>query len=75
MIVALYPPPPPHPAAPLPAHFDAPGARIRAWSAPASSPTNSREQANRQRARRRALWLAVHGVDIGPGRQALLPRQ
>ncbi|MFF2506027.1 hypothetical protein ACFVTY_21935 [Streptomyces sp. NPDC058067] len=25
-----------------------------------------REQEKRQRARRRALWLAVHGVDIGP---------
>ncbi|MEU8484292.1 hypothetical protein [Streptomyces sp. NPDC048641] len=25
-----------------------------------------REQAKQQRARRRALWLAVHGVDIGP---------
>ncbi|MGP4047532.1 hypothetical protein [Streptomyces sp. 2A115] len=25
-----------------------------------------REEARRQRARRRALWLAVHGVDIGP---------
>lgn len=27
-----------------------------------------REKARRQRARRRALWLAVHGVDIGPHR-------
>ncbi|MFE4249080.1 hypothetical protein ACFRU3_06195 [Streptomyces sp. NPDC056910] len=27
-----------------------------------------REQAKRQRARRRTLWLAVHGVDIGPRR-------
>lgn len=25
-----------------------------------------REEARRQRARRRTLWLAVHGVDIGP---------
>ncbi len=25
-----------------------------------------REQARRQRARRRTLWLAVHGVDAGP---------
>ncbi|WP_406169926.1 hypothetical protein [Streptomyces sp. NBC_00996] len=25
-----------------------------------------RREAQRQRARRRALWLAVHGVDIGP---------
>lgn len=25
-----------------------------------------REEAKRQRARRRALWLAVHGVDVGP---------
>lgn len=25
-----------------------------------------REEGRRQRARRRALWLAVHGVDIGP---------
>ncbi|MGW3412982.1 hypothetical protein [Streptomyces sp. NPDC000888] len=24
------------------------------------------EESRRQRARRRALWLAVHGVDIGP---------
>ncbi|RVU24417.1 hypothetical protein EOT10_15505 [Streptomyces antnestii] len=27
-----------------------------------------REQAKRQRGRRRALWLAVHGVDIGTRR-------
>ncbi|UXY27703.1 hypothetical protein [Streptomyces sp. HUAS TT20] len=27
-----------------------------------------REQARQQRARRRALWLAVHGVDVGPRR-------
>ncbi|MFI8092668.1 hypothetical protein ACIF9R_30825 [Streptomyces sp. NPDC086080] len=27
-----------------------------------------REQAKRQRARRRVLWLAVHGVDVGPRR-------
>ncbi|WP_406338585.1 hypothetical protein [Streptomyces sp. NBC_00649] len=26
------------------------------------------EQAERRRARRRTLWLAVHGVDIGPRR-------
>lgn len=25
-----------------------------------------RREAQRQRARRRALWVAVHGVDIGP---------
>jgi len=25
-----------------------------------------REEARRQRARRRALWFAVHGIDIGP---------
>ncbi len=25
-----------------------------------------REKARRQRARRRALWLAVHGIDVGP---------
>lgn len=25
-----------------------------------------REHARQQRARRRALWLAVHGVDVGP---------
>jgi hypothetical protein len=25
-----------------------------------------REEARRQRGRRRALWLAVHGIDIGP---------
>ncbi|MPY57857.1 hypothetical protein FNH08_11970 [Streptomyces spongiae] len=25
-----------------------------------------REEVRRQRARRRALWLAVHGIDIGP---------
>ncbi|MEV7196380.1 hypothetical protein AB0N81_31960 [Streptomyces sp. NPDC093510] len=24
------------------------------------------EEAKRRRARRRALWLAVHGVDVGP---------
>ncbi|MGW0120266.1 hypothetical protein [Streptomyces sp. NPDC003327] len=27
-----------------------------------------REQARLQRQRRRALWLAVHGVDVGPRR-------
>jgi hypothetical protein len=26
----------------------------------------SREEVRRQRARRRTLWLAVHGVDLGP---------
>jgi hypothetical protein len=25
-----------------------------------------RREAQRQRARRRALWLAVHGIDVGP---------
>jgi hypothetical protein len=25
-----------------------------------------REEARRQRARRRTLWLAVHGIDLGP---------
>jgi hypothetical protein len=25
-----------------------------------------REEARRQRSRRRVLWLAVHGLDIGP---------
>lgn len=25
-----------------------------------------REEARRRRARRRALWLAVHGIDLGP---------
>jgi hypothetical protein len=25
-----------------------------------------RDEARRQRARRRALWLAVHGIDVGP---------
>ncbi|MCX5421008.1 hypothetical protein [Streptomyces sp. NBC_00078] len=27
-----------------------------------------RTQTRRQRARRRALWLAVHGIDVGPRR-------
>ncbi|MCP9992452.1 hypothetical protein LUX09_21415 [Streptomyces albogriseolus] len=27
-----------------------------------------RAQARRQRARRRTLWLAVHGIDVGPRR-------
>nr|WP_086019611.1 hypothetical protein [Streptomyces violaceusniger] len=27
-----------------------------------------RREARQQRARRRALWLAVHGIDIGPRR-------
>lgn len=26
----------------------------------------SREEARRQRARRRTLWFAVHGIDLGP---------
>jgi hypothetical protein len=27
---------------------------------------HERQEARRQRARRRALWLAMHGIDIGP---------
>lgn len=28
--------------------------------------TQDRQKARRRHARRRALWLAVHGVDVGP---------
>ncbi|WP_399925547.1 hypothetical protein [Streptomyces kanamyceticus] len=29
---------------------------------------HERDEARRQRVRRRALWLAVHGIDVGPRR-------
>ncbi|MEV0484717.1 hypothetical protein AB0I69_29410 [Streptomyces sp. NPDC050508] len=61
---------------PTPAYVDGHTAR-RAGSRPLRGEDNAmvrpylvaheqREEARRQRARRRALWLAVHGVDIGP---------
>ncbi|WP_406738457.1 hypothetical protein OG365_22925 [Streptomyces sp. NBC_00853] len=49
-----------HPAAP-------PGSspRVRPYR-PLGQAREQRAEARRQRARRRALWLAVHGIDIGP---------
>ncbi|MBB5123517.1 hypothetical protein FHS32_000229 [Streptomyces albaduncus] len=41
-------------------------ARTPPSSAPASSPTSAGGDAGRARARRRALWCAVHGIDVGP---------
>ncbi|MFJ7588074.1 hypothetical protein ACIQZO_11955 [Streptomyces sp. NPDC097617] len=46
-----------HPAAPPGA-----GPRVR----PYRPAREQRAEARRQRARRHALWLAVHGIDIGP---------
>ena len=61
---------------PTPAYVDGHTAR-RAGSRPLCGEDNAmvrpylvaherREEAKRRRARRRALWLAVHGVDVGP---------
>ncbi|MCX4962803.1 hypothetical protein [Streptomyces virginiae] len=33
---------------------------------PLGQAREQRAEVRRQRARRRALWLAVHGIDIGP---------
>ncbi|MFD9562305.1 hypothetical protein [Streptomyces sp. NPDC059994] len=77
----LWPPPPAHhhppctahrlpvPCPPRPAH--APEPYFRGEDSPLVRPyllAHERRQAEarRQCARRRALWLAVHGIDIGP---------
>ncbi|WP_327168132.1 hypothetical protein [Streptomyces subrutilus] len=44
----------------------APGTRLRPQGSPYRPPRDHRDHARRQRARRVALWLALHGVDIGP---------
>ncbi|MFD3539738.1 hypothetical protein ACFWUQ_09595 [Streptomyces sp. NPDC058662] len=41
------------------------GPRVRPYH-PFSQTREQRTEVRRQRARRRALWLAVHGIDIGP---------
>ncbi len=66
--------PPKAPAAPPSAVPPAPGRPpepvLRGEDSPLVRPYllahEQRERARRQRARRRALWLAVHGIDIGP---------
>ena len=56
------------PAEPTPSQFGAPPLRgeEHALVRPYLVAHERREEARRQRARRRALWLAVHGVDLGP---------
>ncbi|MFD5075509.1 hypothetical protein [Streptomyces sp. NPDC058371] len=60
----------PHPATRAPRRPHAVTALIRGEDTRLVRPYlvahEQREEARRQRARRRALWLAVHGVDIGP---------
>ncbi|MEU5193189.1 hypothetical protein AB0G86_03875 [Streptomyces scabiei] len=62
---------------PVPAALVAPSRRpsphealIRGEDSPLVRPYllthEQREHAKRQRARRRTLWLAVHGIDVGP---------
>ncbi|MFC5781308.1 hypothetical protein OG758_30205 [Streptomyces sp. NBC_01474] len=66
-------PPNPAPAAPTPPRRPSPhAAPLRGEDSRLVRPYllahEQREQAKRQRGRRRTLWLAVHGVDIGPRR-------
>ncbi|MEU5479259.1 hypothetical protein [Streptomyces mirabilis] len=67
------------PRTPVPASPGAPSRRLSRHETPLrgeDSPLvrpyllthEQREHARQQRARRRALWLAVHGVDVGPRR-------
>lgn len=56
----LGPAPGNHPVSPPGA-----GSRVRPYR-PFGPACEQRAEAHRQRARRRALWLAVHGIDIGP---------
>ncbi|MDX2526789.1 hypothetical protein [Streptomyces europaeiscabiei] len=64
---------------PVPAALAAPGRRLspheallRGEDSPLVRPYllahEQRVQARQQRARRRTLWLAVHGIDVGPRR-------
>lgn len=71
----LWPPPGRHRApaacpAPPPRPTRAPDPVLRGEDSPLVRPYlvahERRVQARRCRARRRALWLAVHGIDIGP---------
>ncbi|MFB7714417.1 hypothetical protein [Streptomyces sp. NPDC056105] len=67
------PPPSPAPAAPAAPRRPSPHtAPLRGEDSRLVRPYllahEQREQAKRQRGRRRALWLAVHGVDIGTRR-------
>ncbi|MGW7364150.1 hypothetical protein ACWGI8_12170 [Streptomyces sp. NPDC054841] len=76
----LWPVPEPHrspdacrvaaPVTPPPAPRWPPEPVLRGEDSPLVRPYliahEQREEARRQRARRRALWLAVHSVDIGP---------
>ncbi|MFI8786638.1 hypothetical protein [Streptomyces sp. NPDC055105] len=66
-------PPNPAPAAPTPPRRPSPHtAPLRGEDSRLVRPYllahEQREQTKQQRARRRTLWLAVHGVDIGPRR-------
>ncbi|MFE1711630.1 hypothetical protein [Streptomyces sp. NPDC058728] len=53
------------PAPSCPAAPPGPGPRVRPYR-PLGQTREQRAEARRQQARRRALWLAVHGIDIGP---------
>ncbi|MGY0486449.1 hypothetical protein [Streptomyces sp. WG-D5] len=58
-------PPRPYVIAVLP--FAAPDSRrVRPYVLTPTERAAQRAEAQRQRARRRALWLAVHGIDVGP---------
>jgi hypothetical protein len=71
----MWPPPGRHRArtavaVPPPRPTRAPDPVLRGEDSPLVRPYlvahERREEARRQRVRRRALWLAVHGIDIGP---------
>ncbi|MFB7554877.1 hypothetical protein [Streptomyces brevispora] len=62
----LYPPPLRAPAAPRPRHTCMLRGEDTALVRPYLLAHERSEEMRRQRARRRALWLAVHGVDVGP---------
>lgn len=56
------------PEEPTPRQFGAPPLRgeDHALVRPYLVAHERQEEARRQRARRRTLWLAVHGIDVGP---------
>lgn len=62
----LAPPPLRAPAAPRPRHTYTLRGEDTALVRPYLLAHERSEEMRRQRARRRALWLAVHGVDVGP---------
>ncbi|URM91316.1 hypothetical protein LUW75_16510 [Streptomyces sp. MRC013] len=63
--------PVPHVPGPDPAPAPAPEPYFRGEDSPLVRPyllahERLQDEARRQRSRRRALWLAAHGIDIGP---------